>query len=131
MLGESLAGLFVVETYLTEPGLFDGYGAIDPSLWWDKEALSRTAVARIGSRQNGRRIYLAMAKEQAEEPAALNRIAAGLRAKARDWCVAERPDLVHATIYQQLTPQALQFLLPPAEAPPPEFGFEVKCSAKS
>jgi hypothetical protein len=30
-----------------------------------------------------------------------------------------------------LTPEALQFLLPPAEAPPPEFGFEVKCSPKS
>jgi hypothetical protein len=35
---------------------------------------------------------------------------------------------VHSTIYQQLTPQALQYLLPPAEAPPPEYGFEVRCT---
>ncbi|MBA3526134.1 MAG: alpha/beta hydrolase-fold protein [Pseudomonadota bacterium] len=130
VLGESLAGLFVVETYLSEPALFDGYAAIDPSLWWDKEALSQTAVAKIGDKQKGRRIYLAMAKEQVDEPAGINRVTSGLVAKAKGWCLAARPDLGHATIYQQLTPQALQFLLPPAEAPPPEFGFEVKCSAK-
>lgn len=131
VLGESLAGLFVVETYLAEPALFEGYAAIDPSLWWDKEALSRTAGSRVGDKQTGRRIYVAMAKEQVDEPADANRVIEGLRAKAQGWCVAARPDLLHATIYQQLTPQALQFLLPPAEAPPAEFGFEVKCSAKS
>lgn len=131
VLGESLAGLFVVETYLAEPALFDGYAAIDPSLWWDKESLSRTAAARLGDKHKGRRIYLAMAKEQVDEPAGADRVIEGLRAKATGWCVAARPDLLHATIYQQLTPQALQFLLPPAQAPPPEFGFEVKCSAKS
>lgn len=131
VLGESLAGLFIVETYLSEPALFDAYAAIDPSLWWDKEALSRTAVAKIGGKQEGRRIYLGMAKEQVDEPAGINRVMSGLRAKAQGWCLAARPDLRHATIYQQLTPQALQFLLPPAEAQPPEFGFEVQCSAKS
>ena len=131
LLGESLAGLFVVETYLDEPRLFDGYAAVDPSLWWDKEALSRSAVAKMGAKQSGRRVYLAMAKEQVDEPAGMNRVIAGLRTKAKGWCLAARPDLFHATIYQQLTPQALQFLLPPAEAPPAEFGFEVQCSAKS
>jgi predicted alpha/beta superfamily hydrolase len=33
LVGESLAGLFVVETFLLEPDLFDTYVAIDPSLW--------------------------------------------------------------------------------------------------
>lgn len=36
VMGESLAGLFVTETYFSEPTLFDGYAAVDPSLWWDK-----------------------------------------------------------------------------------------------
>jgi predicted alpha/beta superfamily hydrolase len=131
VLGESLAGLFIVETYLAEPQLFDTYAAIDPSLWWDKEALSRTAANRIGARQKGRSLYLAMAKEQAEEPAAMNRLLARLRAVGAPLCFAPRPDLTHATIYQQLEPQALQYMLPAKEAPPPEFGFEVKCSPKS
>jgi len=39
VMGESLAGLFVVETLYTEPALFDSYIAFDPSLWWNKAAL--------------------------------------------------------------------------------------------
>ncbi|HET9428308.1 MAG TPA: alpha/beta hydrolase-fold protein [Allosphingosinicella sp.] len=132
VIGESLAGLFIVETYLSDPQLFDGYAAIDPSLWWDKEALSQSAAAKIGEAQKGRTLYLAMAKEQAEQPAAIGRIVAELEGNGQlGWCLADRPDLTHATIYQQLTPQALQYLLPPTEAAPAEFGFEVKCSKKS
>jgi predicted alpha/beta superfamily hydrolase len=131
VIGESLAGLFIVETYIDQPDLFDGYAAIDPSLWWDKEALSRRAVSAIGSKQRGRALYLAMAKEQSEEPAAMQRMVAKAEPAAERFCLAERPDLTHATIYQQLSPQALQFLLPPPEAPAPEFGFEVKCSPRS
>lgn len=131
VIGESLAGLFIVETYMVEPALFDGYGAIDPSLWWDKEALSKVAAAKIGAAQKDRPLYLAIAKEQSEEPAAANRVIDRVRAAGGRLCFNPRPDLTHATIYQQVSPQALQFLLPPAEPAPPEFGFEVSCSPKS
>ncbi len=36
VIGESLAGLFVVDTFLKEPELFDIYIAIDPSVWWGR-----------------------------------------------------------------------------------------------
>lgn len=39
MIGESLAGLFVVETLLLRPETFDLYIAFDPSLWWDNQFL--------------------------------------------------------------------------------------------
>jgi predicted alpha/beta superfamily hydrolase len=39
IVGESLAGLFVVETFLLEPDLFDTYIAFDPSLWWNNKKL--------------------------------------------------------------------------------------------
>ena len=131
VVGESLAGLFVVETLLDEPGLFDGYAAIDPSLWWDKEALSRVAVQKVRPGQKGKRLFVARASEQAEEPAPMNRLLAALRRSGADWCFSDRIDLHHSTIYQQVTPQAFQFVVPPAEAPPTEFHFEVQCSAKS
>ena len=131
VLGESLAGLFILETYLNEPALFDAYAAIDPSLWWDNEALSKNAAALADDQREWPTLYMAMAKEQAEEPSAINRLLGILRPKVQNLCLAARPDLLHSTIYQQLTPQALQFILPPAEAPPPEFGFEVQCSPKS
>ncbi len=70
VLGKSLAGLFVFETYLSEPELFGSYGAIDPSLWWDKEALSQTTVRKVDERHKGHALMLAVAKEQSEKPAA-------------------------------------------------------------
>ncbi len=39
IVGESLAGLFVVETLLREPDMFDTYIAFDPSLWWNNHQL--------------------------------------------------------------------------------------------
>lgn len=45
LLGESLAGLFVVETFLLEPDLFDTYVAVDPSLWWNDRGLIKGASA--------------------------------------------------------------------------------------
>ncbi|HEX7706855.1 MAG TPA: alpha/beta hydrolase-fold protein [Thermoanaerobaculia bacterium] len=47
IVGESLAGLFVVETFLLEPELFGSYIAIDPSLWWNNEELMKGAAERL------------------------------------------------------------------------------------
>jgi predicted alpha/beta superfamily hydrolase len=128
VMGESLAGLFIVETYLAEPTLFDGYAAVDPSLWWDKEALSKAAAAKAGPAQRGRLLLVAAAKEQIEDPAAYKRLIATLRGAKLDACLMPRADQTHATIYQQLTPTVLQYLLPPAEPPSPEYGFVVTCA---
>ena len=43
IIGESLAGLFVTETFFIEPDLFDYYIAFDPSLWWNNHELEKTA----------------------------------------------------------------------------------------
>jgi len=43
ILGESLAGLFVVETFLFTPEIFDYYIAFDPSLWWNNHKLVKEA----------------------------------------------------------------------------------------
>ena len=47
LIGESLAGLFVVETFLKQPVLFDAYIAASPSLWWDDQSLARGAAAGV------------------------------------------------------------------------------------
>jgi len=39
IIGESLAGLFVVETFLLDNNMFDTYIAIDPSLWFNESYL--------------------------------------------------------------------------------------------
>jgi uncharacterized protein len=47
IVGESLAGLFVVETLFLEPDLFDTYIAVDPSLWWNSGELVQKAEERL------------------------------------------------------------------------------------
>ena len=46
-VGESFAGLFVVETFLLEPALFHRLIALDPSVWWNGGELVRTAARRL------------------------------------------------------------------------------------
>lgn len=46
IVGESLAGLFVVETLVLQPELFDTYIAFDPSLWWNDGRLVEKARKR-------------------------------------------------------------------------------------
>lgn len=43
IIGESLAGLFVMKIFFLEPEAFDFYIAIDPSLWWNNNYLERKA----------------------------------------------------------------------------------------
>jgi predicted alpha/beta superfamily hydrolase len=129
--GESLAGLFIVETYLTDPAMFGAYGAISPSTWWDNGALSLTAAAKIGASQESHPLYLAVGNEGPEVARADGRVVSALGSRVQRWCYAEHPDLIHSTIYHAVSPELLQFVLPPAQAPSPEFGFEVRCSRKS
>jgi len=60
IIGESLAGLFVVETFLMEPDLFDTYIAVDPSLWWNDHSLVDDASRLLQAASlKGKAIYLA------------------------------------------------------------------------
>lgn len=60
IVGESLAGLFVMETFLAEPALFQHYVALDPSVWWNNGALVDSAAARLAAFDTRpRTLYLA------------------------------------------------------------------------
>lgn len=49
IIGESLSGLFVVETFFLTPDMFDNYIAFDPSIWWNDHYLVRTAKVHLAS----------------------------------------------------------------------------------
>ena len=66
LIGESLAGLFVIETFLVEPTLFDSYIAASPSVWWNEQTTVRSAAARLGNWTAGSKtLYIASADEEA------------------------------------------------------------------
>ena len=52
IVGESAAGLFVVETLLLQPDLFDSYIAMDPALYWNNKYLVRTATKHLSKFPN-------------------------------------------------------------------------------
>jgi predicted alpha/beta superfamily hydrolase len=133
VIGESLAGLFIVETYLNEPDLFDHYAAISPSLWWDDERLAKASAALLAKpTAKPHRLYLTIADEGREMQTGVDRLTAALGASSRSgqsWCYAPRPDLTHATIYHSVSPEALQYLFPTAVEQDPKSGFDLSCQS--
>jgi predicted alpha/beta superfamily hydrolase len=102
LIGESLAGLFVVETFLVEPALFDGYIAVDPSLWWNEQAVVRTANERLVDQiGTSKRLYvatgdLAVMQEGAELLTSSLRI---LSPAGITWTYEPMPNEHHNTIF--------------------------------
>jgi predicted alpha/beta superfamily hydrolase len=111
IVGESLAGLFVVETLLLEPSLFDRYVALDPSVWWNDGALVDSARGHLAALDGShRRLFLA-SSNVAEIADGTARLAAALRAahpRGLTWTYEPRPDLTHATIFRAAGPGALR-----------------------
>ncbi len=116
LMGESLAGLFVVETALKTPGLFDAYVAVSPSLWWDGGELAGQAVTLLAANPPGpRTLMLSIADEGGEMQAAMDVLVAGLRSSAPadlTWTYDPRPDESHATIYHGAALDAFRALFP-------------------
>ncbi|MDQ1833376.1 alpha/beta hydrolase [Massilia scottii] len=120
IVGESLAGLFIVETLLAEPELFDRYVAISPSVWWNDEALVRAADARIKALpKKPTKVFLTSADEENIVPGTA-RLAASLRAHAPasvSWTYQPMPTERHDTIYRASEALALETVYGTGKAP--------------
>lgn len=119
ILGESLAGLFIVETFLTEPDLFDRYIALSPSLWWNREAMVRDAPRLLRAHRRMRASLLFASAGDDIGPEA-GRLADVLRASAPPgltWRYVPRPDLRHATIYRGMEARVLREMMPREPTP--------------
>ncbi len=118
IVGESLAGLFVVETFFLEPDLFDTYIAIDPSLWWNDHKLVDDAAASLYARPRvGKSIYIAASSEQRGPGDPVQSLADILRADAHAagvrWHYEKMPEEKHATIYHPAALKAFRTFLKP------------------
>jgi predicted alpha/beta superfamily hydrolase len=114
IVGESLAGLFIVETFLTEPTLFTRYVALDPSLWWNRGTLVDSAAARVAAFDSTHRtLFLASSNvsEIATSTARLADVLRNARPRGLTWSYSPRPDLTHATIFRGVGPAALARVL--------------------
>lgn len=110
IIGESLAGLFIVETFLDQPALFSHYVALDPSVWWNAGALvdsARDRIARFDAAP--RTFYFASSREPSTAVGSgkLADVLRELKPQGLRWTYVPRPDLTHGNIFRSLEVAAL------------------------
>lgn len=118
LMGESLAGLFVAETFALMPQSFTDYIAISPSLWWNKQALVKQlpALSKSWSTKNSARLFVSIADEggamrQGVEQLVLLTQQANIHVKFEPM-----PEETHATIYHPSALTAVRWVFASAEA---------------
>lgn len=115
IIGESLAGLFIVETFLRSPEMFERYAAFDPSLWWNHDSLIDSSAALLAAQRPAAppsRLFIAASSDDVEDKTM--RFANVLRQRAPHgltWDFAKHSEVTHATIFSALEVQALVFIL--------------------
>jgi predicted alpha/beta superfamily hydrolase len=119
IVGESLAGLFVIDSLLSEPDLFDTYIAIDPSLWWNDGKFLATAPARFAALPATKKTLWLAAAEKDGNAREAHELAAQLRAgppQAVRWSFAPFAEESHLTIYHPAALRAFREVLAPIAA---------------
>ncbi len=115
LIGESLAGLFVVETFLEDPNLFQRYISVSPSLWWNDEFLLKHAAERLKTLPlQGKTLYLTVG-DLRDNKAVTDKLADMLRQTAPPgltWYYEPLPDEEHATMLHAGALRALRKFFP-------------------
>jgi predicted alpha/beta superfamily hydrolase len=115
IIGESLAGLFITETFLRAPDSFQHYIAVSPSLWWRSMGLSLEAAELLQAADfpENRSFYLTAADEGGMMLEAVERLASALGDHAPaglKWWYEPMPEEHHNTIYNPATLKALRLV---------------------
>jgi predicted alpha/beta superfamily hydrolase len=114
ILGESLSGLFVLETFFLQPGLFDYYIAFDPSLWWNNQYLVNQSKALLTNPAiSGKKVWFA--GSGAEDIYIHTRKLADIFRKTAlpnlTWMYSDEPNEEHSTIFRATKEKALIWTL--------------------
>lgn len=116
IIGESLAGLFIMETFMTQPEMFDYYIAMDPSLWWNNHYLVRTAKEHLAEFPEGnKRLWFAgsSASDISKHTKNLAKILTAENNKNIIFQYSNEPKEEHQTIYRATKEKALIWTLNP------------------
>ncbi|MEO2143214.1 MAG: alpha/beta hydrolase-fold protein [Flavobacteriaceae bacterium] len=114
IIGESLAGLFVMETFFLKPKTFDFYIAMDPSLWWNNHYLVNNSNTLLKNFPN-KNIRLWFAGSSAEDISKYtNSLAKTLKNDAPKeliWKYSDEKNEKHNTIFRATKEKALTWIL--------------------
>lgn len=110
IIGESAAGLFIVETFFLQPDMFDYYIAMDPSLWWNDHELVRNAKDYLAKMQSStKRLWFAGSSEKgiSKRTKELAAILESAKPAHISWQYSDEPKEQHSTIYRATKEKAL------------------------
>lgn len=114
IIGESLAGLFVIETFMQKPDAFDFYIAMDPSLWWNDHYLVRNAETLFKQFPDERiRLWFAGSgtEDITQHTNALAHTLANSAPAGLQWKYSDEPKEKHHTIFRATKEKALKWTL--------------------
>lgn len=110
IIGESLAGLFIIETFFIDPDMFDQYIAFDPSLWWNHHYwIKRVLQHKVAFPRHPKQLWFAGShtKGISEFTRKLNRMLHKGQYPGIRWNYADEPGETHATIFRATKVKAL------------------------
>ncbi len=114
IIGESLSGLFVMETLMQTPEMFDFYIAFDPSLWWNNHYLVKTAKESLAKLPTeNKRLWFA-GSNTTDISVYTNELAKILEKenpKTLLWKYSDEPKEEHSTIFRATKEKALKWTL--------------------
>lgn len=116
IVGESAAGLFIMETLVLAPEMFDAYIAIDPSLWWNDRALAKGFGAFLEANAGLKaRLFIAHSGEPsiADVVKTLPAMLEISAPKGLGWHYLPLPEETHATVYHPAALRAFRLLFAP------------------
>ena len=117
IVGESAAGLFVVETLFLKPDMFDIYVAMDPAIYWNDRYLVRTAPEHLNSLKEKEIRLWFTAADTPGITTNVKELATILETKAPktlNWKYLPQPDEKHNTIFRATKVEAFKWALWPA-----------------
>jgi hypothetical protein len=117
IVGESLAGLFVIETFLLEPDLFDTYIAFDPSLWWNNRKLINSAGEHLRAHARLKKMLYFASSDEKGIAETTQRFAEVLSKNAPSgirWHYERMTDEKHSTIYHPAALKAFRMVFKPS-----------------
>jgi hypothetical protein len=116
IIGESAAGLFVVETLLLKPEMFGAYIAMDPAIYWNNHYLVRTATEHLANLPESNLRFWFAGSDAEDIQLYTRKLDSILKTSAPDtleWTYSDQPTEKHNTIFRATKESAIKWTLSP------------------
>ena len=113
IIGESAAGIFVIETFLLDNEMFDYYIAMDPALWYNEQYLVKNFEKLSKENYHNKKKLWFAGSDAVDISTHTNELARKLKAsdKGLIWKYSDEPNEKHSTIFRATKEKALIWTL--------------------